>query len=197
MTSVAVWEIRAYEIARAHIGKVLPQDAELIHVGNQLEATIAAAAVVDIILLALASYFVCQRHYPVNYNLKKTGGYLALSLGLFFIRESLTSKGIHLSLITNTIFLLVFVATVESDEPQIDLADAGGYIQVPDTFDEVYELSRTDLITMYKDVWRKQVYDCMVVIAVMSVVGNFPSMHGVALYAMLHTAMMNIMVDKF
>lgn len=57
MTSVAAWEIRAYEIARAHVGKVLPQDQELIHVGNQLAATIAAAAAVDLILLALASYF--------------------------------------------------------------------------------------------------------------------------------------------
>ncbi|MCX6404304.1 MAG: SpoIIE family protein phosphatase [Actinobacteria bacterium] len=57
MGSVAAWEIRAYEIARAHVGKVLPQDQELIHVGNQLAATIAAAAVVDFLLLALASYF--------------------------------------------------------------------------------------------------------------------------------------------
>jgi len=55
--SVAAWEIHAYEIARAHVGKVLPQDQELIHVGNQLAATIAAAAVLDFFLLALASYF--------------------------------------------------------------------------------------------------------------------------------------------
>ena len=57
MTSVAVWEIRAYELARKHVTKLLPQDQELIHVGNQLAATIAVAALVDLLLLALASYF--------------------------------------------------------------------------------------------------------------------------------------------
>lgn len=57
MTSVAVWEIRAYEKARAQITKLLPQDQELIHVGNQLAATIAATALIDLLLLALASYF--------------------------------------------------------------------------------------------------------------------------------------------
>ena len=56
-TSVAAWEIRAYEIARTHVKKLLPQDEELIHAGNQLAVTIAGAAVVDLILLALASYF--------------------------------------------------------------------------------------------------------------------------------------------
>lgn len=57
ITGVAVWEIRAYETARAHVGQALPQDQELIHVGNQLAATIAAAAAVDVILLVLASFF--------------------------------------------------------------------------------------------------------------------------------------------
>lgn len=56
-TGVAVWEIRAYEIARAHVKRLLPQDKELIHAGNQLALTIAGAAVVDLLLLALASYF--------------------------------------------------------------------------------------------------------------------------------------------
>ena len=55
--AVAAWEIRAYQLARAHIGKVLPQDQELIHVGNQLAVTIAGAAVLDFFLLVLASFF--------------------------------------------------------------------------------------------------------------------------------------------
>jgi len=85
MTSVAAWEIRAYEIARAHVGKVLPQDQELIHVGNQLVATIAAAAAVDFILLALASYFahrwVIQPLYRMRNDLDRvTSGNLKLGI---------------------------------------------------------------------------------------------------------------------
>jgi len=60
MTGVAVWEIRAFEIARAHVGQALPENQEIVHVGNQLAVTIAAAAVLDIILLIVATYFARQ-----------------------------------------------------------------------------------------------------------------------------------------
>jgi HAMP domain-containing protein len=63
MTGVAAWEIRAFEIARTHVGQVLPSNQELVNVGNQLEMTIAAAAVVDIILLIVATYF--ARHWVI------------------------------------------------------------------------------------------------------------------------------------
>ena len=60
---------------------------------------------------------------------------------------------------------VVFMAAPEPEEPQIDLADPGGYLPVPDSFDEVYEMSRTELVREYEDVFSKQVYDVMIVTA--------------------------------
>jgi len=71
MTSVAVWEIRAYENARSRLGQVFPENQELIHVGSQLEATIAATVVVDIILLGLASYFAHRWVIQPLYRMRK------------------------------------------------------------------------------------------------------------------------------
>ena len=60
--SVSVWEIRAYERARLQVGALLPQEVELINVGNKLVATIAASAAIDFLILALATVFA---HYWV------------------------------------------------------------------------------------------------------------------------------------
>ena len=55
--TAAVWEIHAYEVARAKIISALPQDKQLMHVGDQLALTIALAAVIDLAMLLLAWHF--------------------------------------------------------------------------------------------------------------------------------------------
>ena len=57
MLAVSVWEIRAYERARLQVGALLPQEVELVKVGNQLVATIAISALIDFVILTLASVF--------------------------------------------------------------------------------------------------------------------------------------------
>lgn len=55
--AAAIWEIHAYEVARAKIVLALPQDQQLVHVGDQLAVTIALVAVIDLVTLCLAWYF--------------------------------------------------------------------------------------------------------------------------------------------
>jgi len=71
MTSVAAWEIRAYEVARSHVEQLLPQNNEIIRVGNELAATIAIAAFIDLILLVLASYFAHRWVIKPLYRMRK------------------------------------------------------------------------------------------------------------------------------
>jgi O-antigen/teichoic acid export membrane protein len=62
--------------------------------------------------MMIISFFYGQKHYHINYNLKKLFGYISLSLGLFFI-----SKYVHFELATvqyifNTALLFLFIGTV-------------------------------------------------------------------------------------
>lgn len=58
--------------------------------------------------MMFASYFVGQKYFPVNYDLKRIGFYIGLALGLYFI-STLIHTGEHLHLGINTCLLISFV----------------------------------------------------------------------------------------
>ena len=60
----------------------------------------------------LLSYFVGQKKYPINYDLKAIGKYVALALVLFGISEYLPFQNIFLLLSVRTVLLMLFVAYI-------------------------------------------------------------------------------------
>lgn len=64
--------------------------------------------------MMVVSYFIGQKYYPVNYNLKKILGYLGLSLLLFFASKYLQSLEIlnHKMLLAGNSFLLLLFLTI-------------------------------------------------------------------------------------
>lgn len=79
-------------------------------------ATLAAYSTMMVL-----SYLLGQRHYPVNYPLKKIGGYVALMLTLFAAQKGVMQLTDHVAvrLLTGSLFLLAYVGAVvrgEKDE---------------------------------------------------------------------------------
>ena len=70
-------------------------------------ATLACYAV-----MMVASYFIGNKHFPVNYNLKRILGYLTLSLALYFTGYYLIPGNSALSIVLNNFMVLLFIATV-------------------------------------------------------------------------------------
>jgi len=60
--------------------------------------------------MMVASYFLGNKHYPVNYDLKRIFGYLALSLSLYALCSFITIASVTMHLIFNNLILFVFVA---------------------------------------------------------------------------------------
>ena len=60
----------------------------------------------------LLSYFVGQKKYPIHYDLKAIGKYVALALVLFGISEYLPFQNIFLLLSVRTVLLMLFVAYI-------------------------------------------------------------------------------------
>ena len=60
----------------------------------------------------LISYFVGQKYYPINYPLKEIAIYLLLAFALFEIMRHLSHWPLGLSLLANTLLILVFVAYI-------------------------------------------------------------------------------------
>ena len=56
------------------------------------------------------SYFVGQKKAPIPYDLKSAFLYFAVALALFFVQQNLHFESKALTLVVNTVFLLVFVA---------------------------------------------------------------------------------------
>lgn len=70
-------------------------------------ATLACYAVMMVI-----SYFIGNKHFPVNYNLKRILGYLTLSLALYFTGYYLVPGNSGLAIVLNNLMVLLFIATV-------------------------------------------------------------------------------------
>lgn len=78
----------------------------------------------------LTSYFVGQKYYPINYPLKEISVYLLLAFALFEIMRHLSNWPVALSLLANTILILIFVAyIVWRDLPLSKLPVIGKYFK--------------------------------------------------------------------
>ncbi len=80
-------------------------------------ATLAAYSTMMVL-----SYVLGQRHYPVNYPLKKIGGYVALMLTLFAAQKGIMQITDHVwvRLLTGSLFLLAYAgAVVRSEKDEI------------------------------------------------------------------------------
>lgn len=76
------------------------------------------------------SYFVGQKYYPINYPLKEISVYLLLAFALFEIMRHLSNWPVALSLLANTILILIFVAyIVWRDLPLSKLPVIGKYFK--------------------------------------------------------------------
>jgi O-antigen/teichoic acid export membrane protein len=62
--------------------------------------------------MMVASYILGNKHYPVNYELKRIFGYLALSLSLYFICNSIKMESVISHLVLNNILLMAFVVLI-------------------------------------------------------------------------------------
>jgi len=61
--------------------------------------------------MMIVSYFLGNKHYPVNYDLKRILGYLGLSLALYFVSRLIKTDSTVVNLFVNNILLLGFVLT--------------------------------------------------------------------------------------
>ena len=62
--------------------------------------------------MMIVSYIAGNKHYPVNYDLKRILGYLALSLVLYLLSSQFESGSMLLSLILNNLLLALFVVII-------------------------------------------------------------------------------------
>ncbi len=62
--------------------------------------------------MAVASYFWGQKHYPVNYDLKRILGYLVLSLTLYFIGQLIITEITMVKLLFNNLLFIIFIAII-------------------------------------------------------------------------------------
>ena len=58
------------------------------------------------------SYFMGNKHYPVNYDLKRILGYLGLSLTLYFISLFIKTESVTINVLLNNLLLSAFVAFI-------------------------------------------------------------------------------------
>ena len=78
----------------------------------------------------LLSYFVGQKKYPINYDLKAIGNYVALALVLYIVSVYLPIQNIFLLLGVRTLLLLLFVAyIVKTDFPLQQIPVINRYIK--------------------------------------------------------------------
>ncbi len=72
----------------------------------------AWATLICYFLIMLVSYILGQKHYPINYDLKKILTYLGLALILYLISEILKIETKSLKLIINSIFVVIYMLSV-------------------------------------------------------------------------------------
>ncbi|MEI6822611.1 MAG: oligosaccharide flippase family protein [Bacteroidota bacterium] len=72
----------------------------------------AWATLICYFLIMLVSYILGQKHYPINYDLKRIMTYLGIALGLYFISEILKIETKSIKLIINTIFVIIYLVSV-------------------------------------------------------------------------------------
>ena len=65
----------------------------------------------------LLSYFVGQKKYPINYDLKSIGGYVLLALVIYAVGEWMPLENTVLRLLFRTVLLAVFLSLIHISEP--------------------------------------------------------------------------------
>jgi len=59
--------------------------------------------------MMVLSYFLGNKHYPVNYDLKRIFTYLGLSLTLYFLTLLIQTESVAINLVVNNVFLVGFI----------------------------------------------------------------------------------------
>ena len=62
--------------------------------------------------MMIASYFLGNKHYPVDYDLKRILGYIALSVFLYFISILIRTNSVTINLCLNNILLIAFIIVI-------------------------------------------------------------------------------------
>ena len=78
----------------------------------------------------LLSYFVGQKKYPIQYDLKSIGKYVAAAIALYLVSEGLPFENVWVLLAIRTCLLLAFVGyIVKNDFPLRSLPVIGKYFR--------------------------------------------------------------------
>jgi O-antigen/teichoic acid export membrane protein len=62
--------------------------------------------------MMIASYFIGNKHYPVNYDVKRILGYLTLSITLYFTSRWIKTDSVFINLFINNTLVLAFIAVI-------------------------------------------------------------------------------------
>ena len=62
--------------------------------------------------MMVLSYFWGNKHFPVNYDLKRILGYLGLSLTLYFVSTLITTESVKINLLLNNLMLVGFALVI-------------------------------------------------------------------------------------
>jgi len=66
--------------------------------------------------MMMLSYYQGQKHFPINYDVKKNLGYIIFSLVLYFISQFFKDFDFTIKMVINTIIFIIFVAVVFMNE---------------------------------------------------------------------------------
>ena len=69
----------------------------------------------------ILSYFVGQKKYPINYDLKAIGKYVIIAIALYVISEGLPFESIYTLLTIRTCLLLAFVSYILKNDLPLKL----------------------------------------------------------------------------
>jgi O-antigen/teichoic acid export membrane protein len=72
----------------------------------------AWATLICYLSVMMISYFLGQKHYPINYNLKKFGLYFFAALLLYALNLAIRDKNLPIQFIINNLFLLPMILLV-------------------------------------------------------------------------------------
>jgi O-antigen/teichoic acid export membrane protein len=62
--------------------------------------------------MMVASYFLGNKHYPVNYDLKRILGYLTLSITLYLLSRGISTQFVAFNLLINNTLVVAFIAVI-------------------------------------------------------------------------------------
>jgi O-antigen/teichoic acid export membrane protein len=68
------------------------------------------------VVMIVITWRLGKTHYPIPYDLKKTGWYVLAAVGLFFLASFTTIENVPLNLLKNTVLLAIYIIYVERKE---------------------------------------------------------------------------------